>query len=148
MNRTCQLAKSLLLYWYLRQNKRRLARNWFNFPWRSLTKQTASWERLLQYIWNKYLVEYSANKYWVRDGTVHVCFHARYLTETGFMCYEHKKELLGRLTRLAQIKWENRVTNHLRTVPTIVNPHMFCASRDTRVSYRWCLLIQEYFCAV
>ena len=24
----------------------------------------------------------------------------------------------------------------------------FCASRDTRVSYGWCLLIQEYFCAV
>ena len=29
----------------------------------------------------------------------------------------------------------------LRTVPTIVTAHTFCASRDTRVSYRWCLLI-------
>ena len=35
----------------------------------------------------------------------------------------------------------------LRTVPTFVTVHTFCASRDTRVSYRWCLLIQGYFCA-
>ena len=36
----------------------------------------------------------------------------------------------------------------LRTVPTIVTAHTFCTSRDTRVSYGWCLLIQGYFCAV
>ena len=36
----------------------------------------------------------------------------------------------------------------LRTVPTIVTAHTFCASRDTQVSYGWCLLIQEYFWAV
>ena len=36
----------------------------------------------------------------------------------------------------------------LRTVPTIVLAHTFCASRDTRISYGWCLLIQGYFCAV
>ena len=30
----------------------------------------------------------------------------------------------------------------LRTVPTIVTAHTLCASRDTRVSYGWCLLIQ------
>ena len=36
----------------------------------------------------------------------------------------------------------------LRTVATIVTVHTFCASRDTRVSYGWCLLIQGYFCAV
>ena len=36
----------------------------------------------------------------------------------------------------------------LRAVPTIVTAHTFCASRDTRVSYGWCLLIQKYFCAV
>ena len=36
----------------------------------------------------------------------------------------------------------------LRTVPTFVTAHTFCASRDTRVSYGWCLLIQGYFCAV
>ena len=36
----------------------------------------------------------------------------------------------------------------LRTVPTIVIAHMFCASQDTRISYRRCLLIQGYFCAV
>ena len=37
---------------------------------------------------------------------------------------------------------------HLRTVPTIVIAHTFCASRDTRISYCQCLLIQGYFCAV
>ena len=36
----------------------------------------------------------------------------------------------------------------LRTVPTIVIAHTFCASRDTRISYGWCLLLQGYFCAV
>ena len=33
----------------------------------------------------------------------------------------------------------------LRTVPTMVTAYTFCASRDTRVSYGWCLLIKEYF---
>ena len=37
---------------------------------------------------------------------------------------------------------------YLRTVPTIVIAHTFCASPDTRISYRECLLIQGYFCAV
>ena len=36
----------------------------------------------------------------------------------------------------------------LRTVPTIVIAHTFCASPDTRISYRRCLLIQRYYCAV
>ena len=35
----------------------------------------------------------------------------------------------------------------LRTVPTIVTAHTFCASPDTRISNRQCLLIQGYFCA-
>ena len=34
----------------------------------------------------------------------------------------------------------------LRTVPTIVIAHTFCASPDTRISYHQCLLIQGYFC--
>ena len=34
---------------------------------------------------------------------------------------------------------------NLRTVPTIVVAHTFCASPDTRISYRRCLLIQGYF---
>ena len=38
--------------------------------------------------------------------------------------------------------------NYFRMVPTIVTVHTFCTSRDTRVSYGWCLLIQGYFCAV
>ena len=32
------------------------------------------------------------------------------------------------------------VTTNLRTVPTIVIAHTFCASRDTLTSYRQCLL--------
>ena len=33
----------------------------------------------------------------------------------------------------------------LRTVPTFVTAHTFCASQDTRISYGWCLLIKGYF---
>ena len=33
----------------------------------------------------------------------------------------------------------------LRAVSAFVTTHTFCASRDTRVSYGWCLLIQGYF---
>ena len=29
-----------------------------------------------------------------------------------------------------------------------VTAHRFCASRDRRFSYGWCLLIQGYFCAI
>ena len=36
----------------------------------------------------------------------------------------------------------------LRTVPTIVIAHTFCASPDTRISFRQCLPKQGYFCAV
>ena len=34
------------------------------------------------------------------------------------------------------------------TVPSFVSAHTFCASRDSRVSCGWRLLIQGYFCAV
>ena len=30
-------------------------------------------------------------------------------------------------------------------MPTIVTAQTFCASRDTRVSYEWCLLIRDIF---
>ena len=33
-------------------------------------------------------------------------------------------------------------------VPTIVIAHTFCASRDSQISYGWCLLIHGYYCAV
>ena len=36
----------------------------------------------------------------------------------------------------------------LRTVPTFVTVHTFCASGDTHVSFELCLLIQGYFCVV
>ena len=42
-----------------------------------------------------------------------------------------------------EMKW-----NLLRTVPTIVIAHTFCASPNTRISYRQCLPIQVYFWAV
>ena len=50
-----------------------------------------------------------------------------------------------RKCRLPNLK---RKLTILRTMPTIVIAHTFCASRDTRISYRRCLLIQGYFCAV
>ena len=37
---------------------------------------------------------------------------------------------------------------NLRTVPTIVIAHTFCASPDTRISYGQCSLIKGYFCVV
>ena len=43
----------------------------------------------------------------------------------------------------------DKVSFHLRTVPTIVIAHTFCASPDiTPISYHQCLLIQGYFCVV
>ena len=39
-------------------------------------------------------------------------------------------------------------SGQLRTVPTIVIAHTFCASPDTRISHRGCLITQGYFCAV
>ena len=43
--------------------------------------------------------------------------------------------------------WPDYMLFILRIVqwPTTVIAHTFCASRDTGVSYWWCLLIQEYF---
>ena len=41
--------------------------------------------------------------------------------------------------------FKNQDILSLRTVPTIVTAHTFCTSRDTRVSYGWCLLFQGYF---
>ena len=68
----------------------------------------------------------------------------------------NRKSQLSKWTTLIRIRISNVYADIfsfllrflLRTVPTIVNAHTFCASRDTRDSYRWCLLIQEYFCAV
>ena len=33
-------------------------------------------------------------------------------------------------------------------MPTTIIAHTFCASRDTRIPYGWCLLMHGYFCAV
>ena len=40
------------------------------------------------------------------------------------------------------------ILHDLPDVPTIVIAHTFCASPDTRISYRQCLVIQGYSCAV
>ena len=50
-----------------------------------------------------------------------------------------KNEIVKSLNRSCLI---GSIIVRLRTVPTIVTAHTFCASRDTRVSYGWCLLIQ------
>ena len=42
-------------------------------------------------------------------------------------------------------KYMNVLINLKVTVPTFVTAHTFCASRDTGISYGWCLLIQGYF---
>ena len=47
-----------------------------------------------------------------------------------------------------KIRDETLFQSDLRMVPTFVTAHTFLASRDTRVSYGWYLLIQGYFCAV
>ena len=47
-----------------------------------------------------------------------------------------------------QFKKKHMNKYYLRAVPTIVIAHTFCASPDTRISYRQCLLMQGYFCAV
>ena len=50
--------------------------------------------------------------------------------------------------RLEMYSFFLSLIQHLRTVPIIVIVHTVCASRDTRISYGWCLLMQGYFCAV
>ena len=57
------------------------------------------------------------------------------------------------MTNRVDLRFENLSTTEsvlfvLRTVPTIVMVHTFCASPDTRISYRQCLLIPGSFCAV
>ena len=47
---------------------------------------------------------------------------------------------------VTKISRYSRKLVRLRTVPTIITAHMFCASRDTRVSYGWSLLIQGILC--
>ena len=40
------------------------------------------------------------------------------------------------------------VLSHFHQLRTIVIAHTICASPDPRISYRQCILIQRYFCAV
>ena len=48
----------------------------------------------------------------------------------------------------ANSKKYSAVNGYAGKEPTFVTAHTFCASRDTRVSYGRCLLIQGYFCVV
>ena len=61
------------------------------------------------------------------------------------------KDSRGVLGARIRVERESEVVGNkssLKTVPTIVIAHTFCASLDTRISYRQCLLIQRYFCPV
>ena len=60
--------------------------------------------------------------------------------------FEHIKFYSNRICLMDNCILLNHV--FLRTVPTIVTAHTFCASPDTRISSRQCLPIQGYFCAV
>ena len=60
----------------------------------------------------------------------------------------HEIIAITRNNILRQRSRSRRCRPCLRTVPIIVIAHTFCASRDTRISYRWRLLMQGYFCAV
>ena len=42
------------------------------------------------------------------------------------------------------VRGRRRLTFQTGKVPTFVTAHTFCGSRDTQVSYGWCLLIQGY----
>ena len=56
--------------------------------------------------------------------------------------------IFGRTEPELSMAFDMVIRKHLRTVPTIVIAHTFCASPDTRISYRQCLLMQGSFCAV
>ena len=83
-------------------------------------------------------------------------FHVVERTRTSSKCQKMKNVRAKRAKIVFSIvKYANlwgfccrRPRGCLRTVHTIVIAHMFCASSDTRISYRQCLLIQGYFCAV
>ena len=45
-------------------------------------------------------------------------------------------------------KYDKAVSFFMKMKSTIVIAHTFCASPDTRISFRQCLLILGYFCAV
>ena len=61
---------------------------------------------------------------------------------------EAKERARGTKTRGTGANLHTPKFRVLSTVPTSVTAHMICASRDTRVFYGWCLLIQGYSCAV
>ena len=69
-----------------------------------------------------------------------------YLDSLGFLCSRVGCSFIS----LYNLQVMNTMNTPLilRTVPIFVTVHTFCVSRDTRVSYGWCLLIQGYFCAV
>ena len=67
------------------------------------------------------------------DNKSQICDFSRYFSRKG-------KHLVANATVLVAISSPDFVK--LSTVPTIVIAHMFCISRDTQISYRWCLSIQ------
>ena len=61
---------------------------------------------------------------------------------------EHQERTMNFLEFAKKHKVLVSKVNQYPCTPTIVIAHTFCASPDTRISYRQCLLIQGYFCAV
>ena len=53
--------------------------------------------------------------------------------------------ILRQLPNLLEKKLNRHKKTLLRTVPTFVTTHTFCASRDTRVSYVWYLLRRIFY---
>ena len=68
-------------------------------------------------------------------------------TSTSLMLEVMRDMLQSRYLR-SYVAHKQLARTSLRTVPTFVIAHTFCASRDTRISYRRCLLIQGYFYTV
>ena len=102
---------------------------------------------------------------WTREHDILLCRevlaleiykHKKGTNEAGRLWDEIARNLRGcqtvrfksNLSQRAVRERFNLIQGRLRTVPTIVIAHTFCASPDTRISYRQCLIIQGYFCAV
>ena len=88
--------------------------------------------------WQKY-----AKRKGIRAGNpANWLVNSKRTRQTGFCGFDHV------ITVAIYFTFHNGKKIVLKTVPTIVIAHMFCAPRDTRVSYRWCSLIRRYFCEV
>ena len=128
-------------------NLRKKKRLFGTCNWRALEKEASDWLR--KGIVGPLLLVLEASD-WLRKGIIGpllLVFEISFLRDYKVLLWSKNRCLFFRQTHW----FKNTIRMYaaeLRTVSTIVIAHTFCAYRDTRVSYRWCLLIQEYFCAV